>query len=89
MKFRHCLPGGHPFEGGRCRLPPRPVITCSNISVDAPSGQYEAQVNDLGSSATDNCGRPSVLLSAVPGTFPVGQTTVLATAMGNAQRSAS
>jgi len=58
-----------------------PIVTCpANISVDTDAGTCAANVS-FSASATDNCGNATVALSAASGSsFPIGTTTVTATA---------
>lgn len=58
-----------------------PTISCpADITVNAPSGSCSAVVN-FTVTASDNCGIPTVVASPASGSvFPVGTTTVTATA---------
>lgn len=63
----------------------KPAITCpANITVNSAAAQCGAVVNFTGihaASATDNCGTPTVNYSPASGSvFPIGETTVTATA---------
>src|SRR2546423_2892192 len=66
-----------------------PTITCpANITVNAPTGTCSAAVN-FTVTASDNCSVPTVVTSKASGSvFPLGTTTVVATATdaaGNTQ----
>ena len=67
-----------------------PTITCpANITVNAPSGTCSATVN-FTINASDNCSVPTVVTSKASGSvFPLGTTTVVATATDAAGNSRS
>lgn len=72
------LPGGQ-FNGVVDNVPP--TVSCpGNITLNVNPGQCGAVAN-FSATATDNCGSATVAYSKNPGTlFPVGVTTVTATA---------
>ena len=67
-----------------------PTISCpSNITVNAPAGSCSASVN-FTVTASDNCSVPTVVTSKASGSvFPLGTTTVTATATDAAGNSAN
>jgi hypothetical protein len=72
------VPGGQ-FNGVVDNVPP--TVSCpGNITLNVNPGQCGAMAN-FSATATDNCGTATVAYSQNPGTlFPVGVTTVTATA---------
>jgi hypothetical protein len=65
-----------------------PTISTSDITVSNDAGQCGAQVT-FAARASDNCGTPTVTYSHAPGSyFPVGATTVTATATDAAANTA-